>query len=220
MAPLRSITGVAFVAAVAMAAAARLSAAQSLTRKAIEDVAGLGPGCASTAPKTPFNASLVGSTYSGAFECYRPRSPLKFIIREKAIVMTDEDGYYNQKCLGEVIALRFDRAWTRPYFNVKLSVDIREKFGDWQLPARFGDSCNKVREELGIKDVQYQPWGGGRPQFVSLLCLMVRFARRLRDFRCDTINGPRRFEPPVLDTPLASLVTFLETVAYLYNVPV
>lgn len=220
MVTLRSIAGVAVAVAVAVAAAARPSAAVSPTQKAIADVVGLGPGCASTAPKTPFNASLVGRTYSGAFECYRPRSPLKFIIRQKAIVMTDEDDYYNQKCLGEVIALRFDRAWRRPYFNVKLGVDIREKFGDWRLPARFGDSCNKVRAELGIKDVRVQPWGSTRPQFVNLLCLMVRFARRLRDFRCDTINGPRRFEPPVLDSPLASLVTFLETVAYLYNVPV
>ncbi|KAK1865436.1 hypothetical protein I4F81_007967 [Pyropia yezoensis] len=216
--------------AAAAAAVAAAAAASTLTPAAaavwssessLERAAGRGAGCAAAAPATPFNASALG-TYSAAFECYRPRSPLRLIVRSKAVVMTDEDGGgYNVACAGDVLALRWGRAWERrPYFNIKPGVDINAAFGSYNLPARFGGSCNAVRAELGIADVEVEPWGAARTDFVRLLCLMVRLARRVRDFRCDSINGPVRFEPAVLDTPLASLVVFLESIAYRYNVPV
>lgn len=204
-------------AAAAPPAAAKVWPTESSIASGVDRVA----GCAALAPATPFNASALG-TYGAAFECYRPRSPLKLIVRRKAVVMTDEDGGgYNVACAGDVIALRWGRAWERrPYFNVKPGVDINAAFGSYNLPERFGGSCNAVRAELGISDVAVEPWGPARSDFIRLLCLMVRLARGVRDFRCDSINGPSRFEPPVLDTPMASLVVFLESIAYSYNVPV
>lgn len=134
--------------------------------------------------------------------------------------MTDEnDGGY-PKCSGDVIALRFERAWKRPYFNMKPSFDVKDQSGtDYQLPARFGGSCDKARAELGIAELRYGPWGSGRPTFVRLLCIMTRLVRQLRDFRCPDINTPV-YKPVQLDSPFATLVTFLENVAYLYSVSV
>lgn len=154
------------------------------------------------------------------FECYRPRSPLSLKARARALVMTDEDDGGYPKCSGDVIALRFERAWKRPYFNMKPSFDVKDQFGtDYQLPARFGGSCDKARAELGIAELRYGPWGSGRPTFVRLLCIMTRLVRQLRDFRCPDINTPV-YKPVQLDSPFATLVTFLENVAYLYSVSV
>jgi len=225
MVSVRGMVGAAIAAAaaaLAAAAAATPAAAQSSMQKSLERVAGYGDGCAASPPSVPFNASLIGRAPTLSFECYRPRTPLRFRVRADALVMTDEDGGgYNVKCAGEVIALRWAKAWQRPSFNVKKGIDIGKAFGDYnKLPDRFGDSCDAARAELGVKDVQYGPWGPGRSEFTRLLCLMTRIVRRLRDFRCDSINGPSRFSPAVLDSPWASLVTFLETVAFQYNIPV
>jgi len=223
MVSVRGVAGLAIAAAAALAAAAATpTAAQSSAQTDLERIAGLGDACASSPPSVPFNASLIGRAPTLSFECYRPRTPFRFRVRADALVMTDEDGGgYNVKCAGEVIALRWAKAWQRPSFNVKKGIDIGKAFGDYnKLPARFGDSCDAARAELGVKDVQYAPFGPGRADFTRLLCVMTRIVRRLRDFRCDSINGPVRFSPVVLDSPWASLVTFLETVAFQYNIPV
>lgn len=221
----RGLAGLAVAAAAVAAAATALQPAAAAVWPTESSLALAvdrnGARCAASAPSTPFNASALG-TYSAAFECYRPRSPVRLIVRPKAVVMTDEDGGgYNVACAGDVIALRWGRAWERrPYFNIKPGVDINASFGSYNLPDRFGGSCNAVRAELGISDVEVEPWGAARSDFVRLLCMMVRLARRVRDFRCDSINAFPRFEPALLDTPMASLVVFLESIAYRYNVPV
>lgn len=180
-----------------------------------------GATCAGDIPRVPFNASLIGTEWGASFECYRPRSSLAFKVRARALVMTDEDGgFYRAQCAGDVIALRFDRAWNKPYFNIKPGFDVKAKFGtEYLLPDRFNTSCDAARAELGIAEGRYGPWGAGRPTFVRLLCTMTRLVRQLRDFRCLDANTSV-YEPPVLDGPFATLVTFLENVAYLYAVPV
>lgn len=172
------------------------------------------PKCAAAPPAAPFDASLIGQSYSGAFECYRPRFPLIFRVRAKALVMTSEDEFIVSKCAGDVIALRFGKAWERPYFNVKPGIDVEAAFGTLNLPARFGGSCDAARKELGVAEVRNDPWGDGRAKFISDLCLMTRLVRQLRDFRCEPASASAR------TSPFASLVYFLESIAYQYNVPV
>jgi len=175
--------------------------------------------CGAAPPAAPFNPAVIGQTYSGAFECYRPRYPLRFLVRAKALVMTAEDEYIVNKCAGDVIALRFGKAWERPYFNRKPGVDLEAAFGRSTPPARFGDSCDAVRAELGVAEERYGPWGPGRPDFIRDLCLMTRLVRELRDFRCDG-DAPADGTAARVPSPLDSVVFFLESIAYQYNVPV
>lgn len=225
MVTIRALAASAIAAAAAVVVALGSGAAAQAQSTEANFARVLGPSggatCAGDAPRVPFNASLIGTERNAAFECYRPRSPLTFKVRAQALVMTDEDGgYYRAECAGDVIALRFDRGWNRPYFNVKPGFDVMAKFGtDYKLPDRFGRSCDKARAELGIAEGRYGPWGTGRPTFVRLLCLMTRLVRQFRDFRCLDANTPV-YKPVQLDSPFATLVTFLESVAYLYMVPV
>ncbi|OSX77874.1 hypothetical protein BU14_0130s0029 [Porphyra umbilicalis] len=168
--------------------------------------------CGAAPPAAPFNPAVIGQTYSGALECYRPRYPLRFHVRARALVMTAEDESIVNKCAGDVIALRFGKAWERPYFNRKPGVDLTAAFGSPTPPPRFGDSCDAVRAELGVAEERYGPWGASRPDFIRDLCLMTRLVRELRDFRCE---GDTRVR-----SPLDSVVFFLESIAYQYNVPV
>ena len=73
-----------------------------------------------------------------------------------------------------------------------------------------------MRRFLGLKSSRYWPWGRSRDVFRKKSCEIIEFARKIRDSRCpDDYNV--LFEPVRLDTPIASVVRFLEGEIWKYS---